>query len=409
MILFKMALRNIFKQKRRSFFTAVSMILGFVLLSVSIGFNEGGYGNVIKSFTELKTGHVQLHHKEYLDKPGLYKNFEWNEELEKTLKSVKSVKNVSPRLFSGALAFIDKKTTATSIKGIVPELEAGLTALDKKIGKGDYFKTGDNINEVIITNSLADILKAEVGSELILISQGADGSIANDRFIVSGILLKDLDSLENNTVFMPLDTAQNYLTLENRIHETAIKTDDYRLSYEVSDEISKALFSAGIKDVSADPWEVVEEQFYVSMMADKQGMIIVYIIIILVVGIGVLNTVLMSILERTREYGVMKAMGTTPAFIFNSIVIETAMLSVLSAIAGLLMSLLANWPMKVYGITYPDPISVGGIFIHTIHSEYVAEAFYLPVFVIFFSAVAGSIIPAYKAASSDPVKSMRSY
>jgi putative ABC transport system permease protein len=125
MILFKIALRNIKKQKRRSFFTAVSMIVGFVLLSITIAFNEGGYGNVIKSFTEAKTGHVQLHHKEYLDKPGLYKNFEWNEELEKTLKSVKSVKNVSPRLFSGALAFIDKKTTAVQIKGLSLNLRQG--------------------------------------------------------------------------------------------------------------------------------------------------------------------------------------------------------------------------------------------------------------------------------------------
>ncbi|MBP7433934.1 ABC transporter permease [bacterium] len=409
MILFKMALRNIFKQKRRSFFTAVSMILGFVLLSVSIGFNEGGYGNVIKAFTSARTGHVQLHHREYLDKPGLYKNFEWNGKIEKALFSVESVKNVSPRLFSGALAFIDKKTTAVQIKGIVPELEAGLTKLDKKIGKGNYLKTGHNINEVLITNSLADILKAEIGSELILISQGADGSIANDKFVVGGILVKDLDSLENNTVFMALDTMQDYLALDTKVHEVAIITDDYKLSYEVSNETSKALFSAGIKDVSSEPWEVVEQQFYTSMLADKQGMILVYIIIILVVGIGVLNTVLMSILERTREYGVMKAMGTTPAFIFSSIVLETAILTVLSAIAGLLMSVLANWPMNVYGITYPEPVSVGGIFIDTIYSEYVAEAFYMPVFVILFSAVAASLIPAWKAAVAEPVKSMRSY
>jgi len=354
MILFKIALRNIKKQKRRSFFTAVSMIVGFVLLSITIAFNEGGYGNVIKSFTEAKTGHVQLHHKEYLDKPGLYKNFEWNEKLEKTLSSVKSVKNVSPRLFSGALAFIDKKTTATQIKGIVPELEAGLTALDKKIGKGRYLSSGEKINEVLITNSLAEILKADVGSELILISQGADGSIANDKFVVGGILLKDLDSLENNTVFMPLDTAQVYLTLDGKIHETAIITDDYRNSFESATQISQALFSAGIKDVASEPWEVVEQQFFTSMNADKQGTVIVYIVIILIVGIGVLNTVLMSILERMREYGVMKAMGTTPLFIFNSIALETLLLSVFASIAGFFLSLLANWPLKVYGITYPD-------------------------------------------------------
>ena len=167
-------------------------------------------------------------------------------------------------------------------------------------------------------------------------------------FRSGGILLKDLDSLENNTVFMALDTMQNYLALDTKVHEVAVMTDNYKKSFEVSNEISTALFSAKIKDVSSEPWEIVEEQFYKSMLADKQGMVIVYIIIILVVGIGVLNTVLMSILERMREYGVMKAMGTTPAFIFNAIVIETTILTVFGIIAGFFLSLLANWPMKVY-------------------------------------------------------------
>ncbi|HQJ61329.1 MAG TPA: ABC transporter permease, partial [bacterium] len=217
MILFKMALRNLLKQKRRSLFTALSMVIGYTLMCVIIGLMDGGFGNIVKSFTQAKTGHVQIHHREYLDKPGLFKNYEWNKKLEDAVFSVPSVKNVSPRLFSGALAFIDKKTTAVQLKGIVPDLEAGLTALDKKIEKGRYLSNGEKINEAVITNSLAEILKAEVGSELILISQGADGSIANDRFTVCGILVKDLDSLENNTVFLPLDTAQEYLTLIGRI------------------------------------------------------------------------------------------------------------------------------------------------------------------------------------------------
>jgi len=411
MILFKMALRNLIKQKRRSFFTSISMIIGFVLLSISLGLAEGGYGNVIKSFTKAKTGHIQIHQKEYLDKPGLYKNFVWNDELVKTIKSVESVEKIAPRLFSGALAFVDKKTTAAMVKGIDVEAEAAMTDLDKKVDRGTYFSknSGEPKYEALITNSLADALKTDVGGEIILISQGADGSIANDKFKIIGILPKSLDSLENRAIFIPLETAQEFISIGNKVHETAIMIKDYRKSVGEASKMNKVLFSSGIKDLSSEPWEVVEEQFYTSMTADKEGNFIVIFIIMLIVGVGVLNTVLMSILERMREYGVMKAMGTSPSFIFMSIVIETFFLSIFSSIAGFLLSLLATWPLKTIGITYPEPVSVGGIFIDKMNSEFVAEAFYIPVIIIIIASVLASIIPAYKASVADPVKSMRSY
>ena len=412
MILFKMAMRNLMKQKRRSFFTAISMIIGFVLLSISLGLAEGGYGNIIKSFTKAQTGHIQVHQKEYLDKPGIYKNFVWNKDLEKVLRSVDEVEKVAPRLFSGALAFVDTKTTAASVKGIDVKAEADMTDIDKKVEKGSYFSLedkGEPKYEAVITDSLAQALKLDVGQEIVLISQGADGSIANDKFKVIGILSKDMDSLENRTVFLPLATAQEFISIGDKVHEAAIMIKDYRKSVTEASEINKALFSAGIKDLRSEPWEIVEQQFYTSMVADKEGNFIVIFIIALIVAVGVLNTVLMSILERMREYGVMKAMGTTPGFIFNSIVIETFILSILSSVGGFLLSLLATWPLKTIGISYPEPISVGGIFIEYMNSEYVAEAFYIPFVVIVISSVIASLVPAFKASVANPVKSMRSY
>ncbi len=410
MILFKMALRNIFKQKRRSFFTAVSMILGFVLLSVSIGFNEGGYGNVIKAFTSARTGHIQIHKKGYLEKPGLYSNFVWDDKFIKTVSSIDSIESFTPRIHSGGLAFLDKKTTAVQIKGIDPKREAETTLIDRKIESGSYLSASKDVRyEAVVTRSLADILNLKTGDDLIVISSGADGSIANDRFKVIGIFSKDLDSLYSNAVFVPLNTTQEFLVLDGKIHEVAVMINNYKNSFDDSMKISGIIKSAGIRNISVEPWEIVEEQFFKSMNADKEGTVLVVIIIMLVVGVGVLNTVLMSILERMREYGVMKAMGTTPSFIFFSIVIETFLMSLFASAAGLGLSLLANWPFKVYGISYPEPVSIGGIFIETINSEYVAIAFYLPVIVIMVSSVVASIVPAYKAASAEPVKSMRSY
>ena len=412
MILFKMALRNLLKQKRRSVFTAISMILGFVLCSITMGMMEGGFGNMIKAFTGAKTGHVQIHRKGYLENPGLYKNFTFDGKITDTITQIKEVRNFSPRLISGSLAFIDKKTTATQIKGIQPELEAALTKLDKKVDRGRYLsqkKNSDDFFEVVITNSLAESLKAVVGSEIVLISQAADGSIANDIFKVAGILSKESDSLENRTVFMSLANAQTFLSMSGKVHEIAVELDSYKNSFAGSIMIAKALYSNGMKNLSCEPWEVIEEQFYSGMMAKKESNPIILFIIALIVAIGVLNTVLMSILDRMREYGVMKAMGATPGFIFNSIVLETLVLAFFSIVVGVGLGLLATWPLVVYGITYPEPVSIGGIFIKSFNSEFIPSAFYMPALVIAVSSFFASIYPAFKAASADPVKSMRSY
>lgn len=412
MILFKMALRNLLKQKRRSVFTAISMILGFVLSSVTMGIMEGGFGNMIKAFTAAKTGHVQVHRKGYLENPGLYKNFVWNDKISNTISEVKNVKNLSPRLFAGALAFIDKTTTATQVKGVDPRLEAVLTKLDKKVDRGRYLskeKSEEGSYEAVITNTLAESLKADVGSEIVLISSGADGSIANDMFKVVGILSKDSDSLENRTVFVSLTDAQTFLSMSGKVHEIAVELNTYKNSFPGSVDIATAIHKSGVEDLSCDPWEIIEEQFYSGMVAKKESNPLIILIIALIVAIGVLNTVLMSILDRMREYGVMKAMGATPWFIFNSIVLETLVLAFFSTVVAVGLGLLATWPLVVYGITYPEPVSMGGIYIKTLNSEFILRAFYMPAIVIAVSSFFASIYPAFKAASADPVKSMRSY
>jgi putative ABC transport system permease protein len=408
MLVFKLAFRNILRQKRRSLFTAFSMILGATLICLVIGLEEGAYANMIDAFTGAQTGHAQIHDREYLDRPGIYKNFEWNEDLKTTLNSFPGVKTVSPRMFAGVLVFQDTATTGGLLKGIVPEIEKQATGLNKKVGRGSYFPD-DIPNGALISNRVAEIIKADVGDDIILISQAADGSIANDIFKVTGILSKDLDSLESNTIFVRMEKAQEYLYLDGKVHQAAVFLDDYNRSVRFSEMINRELSKKGFNSISAEPWEVIESQFYISMEADKEGSNIAFLIIIIVVAMGVLNTVMMSILERMKEYGVMKAIGTKPSLVFSSIVIEAGILAFFSSIAGLLLGAAALWPLHVYGISYPEPVSIGGFFFTDMKAEYLFRAFYLPPVIVIFSSIVASVIPAYKAAVADPVKSMRSY
>ncbi|MCK5808552.1 ABC transporter permease [bacterium] len=410
-MLWKMAFRNIFRQKRRSLFTALSMIIGFVMLSVTMALSEGGYGNIIKMFTKDHTGHVQIHHKEYLERPGLYRSLVYTKKIEKIITENREIKHAVPRVFSGGLAFIDEKTTGARIVGIQPAQEAKATTILNKVEKGEYLSdhwNPDKKAEVLLSHGMASILKAKVGSELVLISQGADGSIANDLFTVTGIFAKDFDTMDRMNIYMHINKAQEFLVLNNKIHEIALFLDDYLDSTKVAKQLKKNL--AGVESTLAvDTWMDVEQTFYRSMEADKSGSWIMNLIIILIVGIGVLNTVLMVILERTREYGILLALGSRPYMLIGMIVVETFILSIISSIIGALLSLLAIWPLKVYGITYPEPVSIGGITIESINGAYVPIAFWMPIVVVISTAVIVSLIPAFKAAHTDPVKAMRTF
>lgn len=400
-----MAFRNIFRQRRRSLLTGLTMIGGLVLLSLSIALSEGTYSRIIDTFTRLYTGHVQIHKQGYLDKPSLYNTIDDYKDLCQKLGTEPNVLSWTPRLQSVALAFIGPKTAGARIIGIEPEMEQRTTTLAYKVKEGSFLNSEPD-NTVMIGSNLAKVIGARVGDEMVLVGQAADGSIANDIFTVCGIIGKGGNSYERMNCYMHLRSAQNFLVLDGRIHEIALVARSYKQSLLVTDNLRRILADP---ELDIQPWQEVEKQFFKSMQADVQGMWITLLIIMIIVGIGVLNTVLMTILERTREFGVLKALGTRPAQVFKLIVLETAFLSIIAALAGLLISLPVNLYFSRFGLDYPAPIDIGGIEIATLQASITVRSLCLPVAITIFTALLVSILPAVRAARVVPMKAMRAH
>ncbi|SMC55173.1 ABC-type transport system, involved in lipoprotein release, permease component [Desulfocicer vacuolatum DSM 3385] len=412
MIIMRIAFRNIFRQQRRSLFTALSMIIGFILLAVSFGFGEGGYGHIIEMFTHSSTGHIQIHSPGYLERPNLYKNFQYTRQLQTLLKNIPQIQAQAPRIHCGTLAFIDKKTTATRLTGVAPLKEKQLSTLADKVGQGQFLDITPAEaphNQIIIGNGLARILKASIGSDIALVSQGADGSIANDLFKVVGILKKEVDGTNRNNAYIHIYKAQEFLAMGSNIHEVAVILTSHKKSRQITKTIKKQLKQANLTEYEVHPWEKIEELFYRSMSADKKGNWIFLFIIGLIVALGVLNTVLMSILERTREFGVMRAVGTRPSHIFLQIVLETLGLSFMATTVGALCAGPILWPFVIYGIPMEQPITIGGIEISTFKAGFVPGAFIIPFLVIVITATLVSVFPAIHASRVKPVDAMKTH
>ena len=403
MIILKIAFRNIFRSKARSALTGLMMAGGCALFAVFIGMVDGGYGNLIDMFTRGYTGHIQVHKNGYLDRPSIYKTINDPDTVGSKIQSVAYVQSWAPRVYTPALAFAGKKTTGVQVAGVHPVKEARTTRLKHRVEKGRFISEAP-LNEVVISAGLAGLLKVSLGGEIALIAQGVDGSIANGLFTVVGITGRAEGSTGASTCYMHIKTAQEFLSLGGSVHEIAVVLTDYSKTKQTVGLIKDAL-NDPLLDVA--PWQVVESQFYRAMQADVKGSWYSIVVFTIIIAIGVLNTILMVILERTREFGVLKALGTAPFQIFKLIVFETAFLAVLSIIIGTVVGMFANWWFHEYGITLSNPIEYGGYVFGKITAKVTPRSVLMPAAIIFGTAVLVSIWPAIRAARIIPVKAMR--
>jgi ABC-type lipoprotein release transport system permease subunit len=406
MLILKLAFRNILRQKRRSLLTGLSMSGGYMLFVFSFSLLEGSYGNAIDIFTLDNTGHIQVHKDNYLDRPKIYKTIRARQSVETALSANEEVKSFAPRVFSPALAYAGDKTAPAQVIGVDPALEPTVSRLMQKVTSGDYFDSSpdaDGYFKAMIGQGLAVNLKLAIGDEVVLISQGGDGSIANDIFVVSAII-GNKTSFDRMAVYLPLPAAQTFLSLGTDIHEYALLVEDKNDNEEVARDLQETL-----PEVTVSPWQMVEATFYRTMQSDKQGNYFSMGLIVFIVFIGVLNTVLMSVLERTREFGVLRAIGCRPFELVRLIFLETVMLAAFSILIGLVLIIPAVLWFAEIGFLLPEPIDMGGVMFDHMKGEFSAFVFYLPMRFIFLSAAIISIPPGIRAARILPRDALGSH
>ena len=404
-MMLKIAFRNIFRQKRRTVLTALAMIVGFTLSSVFIGWSDGAYSDIISMFTRNLIGHIQVHHTGYLDKPSLYDVIDSYESIGEKIAGVEGVEAWTPRIYSAGLGSVGDKTMGVQIIGVDVGREVRATRFDQKITSGAIFSE-TAAREAILGVGLARILKADVGGKIVLVTQGTDGAIANDLYTIIGIAESGDKATDRMVCYLHIDDAQDLLVLDGRVHEIAVLV-------EVLDRVPKitAAIEIQIDDTTLEvsPWQVVAKSFYRAMQADRQGDLIGRMIIMLIVAIGVLNTVLMSVLERTREYGVLKAMGTKPRQIFGVVVIEVAFIALGSIVIGALFGASLNYLLSIYGISLPQEFSYGGIVFQTMYAAVTVRSLAIPAVTVLVSAILVSLFPAIRAARIAPAAAMRAH
>lgn len=410
MLMLTLALRNVLRNRRRTLLTLLSLGGGYALMVLQLSVTEGSYDQMLSGYTRDTSGHVQITTAGYVQTPRLYDSLSVRDADLNALSQQPGVVAVTARIESSALAYGDTQSFPVEVVGIDPAREAELSYLTDKLNRGRYFDAAPDAEgyfSAMIGTTVARQLKLDIGDELVLVSQGADGSLANDLYTISAIV-GTAESVEARRVYLPLRAAQLFYAMPGKAHRLIVLGEDYRRAPALAEQLTPWAQSHWPDiEVEANSWQVVAADFYRTMQADKSGGQVTMVILVILVCVGVLNTILMSVMERTGEFGVLKAIGTAPGRLFRLILLEAGLLAILACLAALVLIVPINAWFTWVGLDI-EPIEFSGL----VFTRYVGQmSFYVfaqPALLIVVATLVVAIWPAWRAARLVPVEAMRS-
>jgi ABC-type lipoprotein release transport system permease subunit len=404
-VILKIALRNLRRNLRRTLITAAAITLGLALLMFSSGGTDGMCNNMIATGTGSMAGHVVI---EGTELPGVDRRplLDDAPALAAALAEVAPEATITQRITLEGLLTSPTGAVGVAVGAVQPEPEAAVNKVDDRIVLGHYLD-GDP-RGIVLGRTLAESLDVELGDKVVLMAEGAE-QIESRLFRVQGIFVMGIDAIDGFYAQVPLEAAQQMLGSEQGAQQIAAHLPSSRETEDVTQAARERLSHRGELEVMS--WQQALPQLAEYVAAEQGEIYVMYTVIFFMVGLGIVNTVLMSVLERMRELGVMLALGTTPRQLAALVLTEAALLGLFACAAGVLLGVAINWPMSTHGLDMSaltgGTMEVAGLPLDLrIFSDLdpVKVAFY--VLGVWLLTVAAAIYPAIKAASIQPVASL---
>ncbi len=404
-MLANLAFRNLWRNRRRTLLTLSAMVISAALLILALGVFSGMFKDMLASATEQYYGHLVAAKTDYHQRRDLFANLPASLADDPRLQDP-AVIGRSVRLRSFGLLSWDDVSQPVEVIGVIPSAEARVTSLHRKMIKGTGLDDNDQYGAVI-GQSLARKLGITIGDELVFVTQAADGSIGNDLLILRGVFATGDSRHDNNLVVVPLPWLQRVVALKGRIHEIAMVVANPMHAAQVADHINSRLDG----ELTVLDWgDLLPEMREVIAAYDVSRLIIVTILY-LATGLGILNTFFMSVMERTREFGILMAQGMRPWAIRRLVLLETTLLGSIALAIGLFSGALLTLFMAHVGIDlsgYITPVTyAGGTILPRLHAVFVPGNFLVPSGMLMLVCLGAGFLPANRAAKLDPVAAIR--
>ncbi|MDQ6954067.1 MAG: ABC transporter permease [Mariprofundaceae bacterium] len=401
-----MAWRNIIRNWHRSMVTIAAVATGLSALIFLWGFNDGVHNTMMRNLQQVIVGSIQIHHDTFFKKSSLSRHIQQTDTLKEALLEAAQggrIKALSWRLDTFALAAGDDVSEGLVLLGMDANAELKTTRIAQKVDQGRFLQEGDGA-ACVLGATAARNLGVTLGDDVIFLTQDRFGALAADKFQLVGIISSGEMGIDRGLAIVPLNILQSMLEMNGRYTRIVLQVEPEHLEA-VTDSLRMSLKGKGYEVLRwydmypmMKQWVELENAFYYIFLG----------VVLLIVAAGIMNTVLMSMLERVREFGVMMALGCGRGVLASMVIVESIILGGLGVIFGLGLGLfLIAWfhsagidlsaQMDTVARFYVDPI---------VYTEIDTDHLWQTVGSVMAAAIIAAIVPAWRVTRLQPVEAI---
>ncbi len=396
------AWRNVWRNWQRTMITAFAIGLGLALFIIGFAYIKGFLTFALEATTKAWTGEAQVHDSRYAETQQAEFTLSGGAELVETASKLPGVAAATPRVYGPGMATMGDRTARVDLVGIDLERERRVTNLESKLSRGAW---PSEPHHVLIGVKLAEALELSVGDKLVLTAADVESGALNSHLArISGLLYSSNAYVDRQAALVPLPAARQLLGLQQGVHEIAL---DLRVPADEQAAIAAVLRPLEGPGRTVRPWQEVQRALASALDLNNKIMWLSVLVVFLIAAFGIVNTMTMSFLERYREFGILRAIGTRPRRLMALILVEAACLGAIGVLIGNVLGLLFYWPLSIYGITIGGVEGYGISFDRTILFEFDVAAVVLVSAVFWLLTVLTALGTARRAALVEPMKALR--
>ncbi len=340
----RLSWRNIWRNHRRTFITIASVFFAVFFSIVMTSFSNGTWDKMIENMLQTQTGHIQIHQKGFWNDQVIDNFMTMDSATISKLQKIEHLTNISPRIETFAMASSDHVSKGIALMGVNPVFENQKSSLAKRLVAGKYLNENDN--GILLGKGLSDYLKIGVGDTLALIGQGYHGSSAAGLFPVRGIVSLITPEMDKNFIYMSLPAAQTFIDMPNGYSGILISIDKGK---NLNKSMKAVISTVDTSQYEVLSWKTTMEKLMNQSESDKAFSKVLMFILYLIVGFGILGTVIMMTNERRREFSMLIALGMKRGRLAKSVVIEMLMISLI----GVALAIIASFSLIFYFYNFP--------------------------------------------------------
>ena len=401
----KLAWRNLWRNRRRTIIAISSIVFSVLLASWMRSMQEGSYDSMIENSVKFYSGYLQVQDTAFWDERTLDNSFEATSELKQNIEKIEDVTLVSNRIESFALAANHFKSKPALIMGIEPEAEDQITNISKKIKKGEFLKNGDK--GAVLGEGLANYLQLNVGDTLVMISQGYHGISASGLFPIIGIITHPNAEFDKRLVYLDIETARDFYSAYDLSTSLVVMTGDH---YQVK-HLKRAIAKLLPESNRVMTWVDMQPELQQMIESDRGGGLIMLGILYMIIAFGMFSVVIMMVKERSREFGVVHAVGMQKYKLSIIMFFETIFIGLIGCTIGLAISYMFCYYFYLNPIPLSEEMAQAteqyGMEPYMFFSLK-SSLFYSQMILVFIISVFISIFPIYNISRLKITKAMRS-